>query len=256
MKRYALIGRRLGHSYSQQWFTDLFARLGLTDHRYDLCELHSVDGLREWANSKGICGFNVTVPFKIDVIGELDALDDTAAAIGAVNCVTVEDGCLIGHNTDAPAFAETLMPLLPSLYGISAIVLGTGGAARAVAYALQGLGISPTLVSRTPEKLKKERGKWEIISYDHISHLTFHLSPLIVNATPVGMYPDIDRSPLDITQLSSLAIHHPSLVYDLIYNPSPTLLMKQAASRGVKTVDGLAMLHRQAELSWELFKNN
>lgn len=250
MKRYALIGRRLGHSYSQQWFTDLFARLGLADHSYDLCEMPSVDSLRQWVHREGICGLNVTVPFKIDVIAELDDLDDTAAAIGAVNCISVEDGRLIGHNTDATAFSETL----PTVESTEAIVLGTGGAAHAVAYALEQMGITPTLVSRTPEKTKTGNGKWGVIGYDQLPSFIFHLSPLIVNATPVGMYPDSDRSPIDPVHLSALITRHSSLVYDLVYNPSPTKLLQMASAMGAKTVDGLAMLHRQAELSWDLFR--
>ena len=270
MKKYALIGRTLGHSYSQQWFTDLFKRLGLDDHSYCLCEMEKVERLREWVSEEGICGMNVTVPFKRDVIPLLDGLDEAAAAIGAVNCITVEGGRLIGHNTDAPAFTETLIHFLSTLHSPlsalrsplstlhSPLILGTGGAARAVAYALQGLGAKPTLVSRNPEAV--HYCHYTVISYDGLSTLNPKLSTLnsqlIINATPVGMYPDIDATPLDSAQLSSLIAHHSSLVYDLIYNPSPTLLMKMAAERGAKVTDGLAMLHRQAELSWDFFRKN
>ena len=106
--RFGLIGRKLGHSWSQEYFTRKFAELGLKDHSYALFELPSVEGLKEWALREGLSGFNVTVPYKMAVVGELDALDEVAAEMGAVNCVTVEDGRLIGHNTDAPAFGQTL----------------------------------------------------------------------------------------------------------------------------------------------------
>ena len=252
MKRYALIGRRLGHSYSQQWFTALFTHLGLEGYRYDLCEMASIEGLHEWVRREGICGLNVTVPFKRDVIAELDALDDTASAIGAVNCITVEDGRLIGHNTDAQAFAETLLQILPTVKGMETLVLGTGGAARAVAHASQSLCAKPILVSRHPDA--NHNCPWPIISYSDIHTVGLHRPTIIVNATPVGMFPDIDTSPIErpATFFSQESL---TLLYDLVYNPTPTLLMKQAASWGVKTADGLSMLHRQAELSWELFKN-
>ena len=244
MRKLALIGRKLGHSYSQRWFEELFAREGLKDHSYQLVEMPSLVGLREWVQKEGIGGFNVTVPYKQKVIAYLDELDETAAAIGAVNCVTVEGCRLIGHNTDAPAFLQTIQN---SEFRIqNSFILGTGGAARAVAYAMGQLGIPYTFVSRQPEKHENTIGYPQLF--------TSHLSPftLIVNATPVGMYPDVDATPLDLNNFQS-SIVNCQFVYDLIYNPSPTRLLREAAARGAKTKDGLEMLHRQAELSWEWF---
>ena len=253
MKKFALIGKKLGHSYSQRWFEELFAREGLQDHSYELVEMPSLEGLRDWVQREGICGFNVTVPYKQEIIPFLDELDAPAAAIGAVNCVTVEEGRLVGHNTDAPAFQLTINNL--QITGNKeAFILGTGGAARAVAYALSELGIKHTFVSRHPERHPDLEPK--IIDYFHFSLFTFHFS-LLINATPVGMYPDIDATPLDLSLRqpnSSFFIFHSSLVYDLIYNPSPTRLMREAAALGVQTKDGLEMLHLQAELSWEFFR--
>ena len=253
MRKLALIGRKLGHSYSQRWFEELFAREGLKDHSYQLAEMPSLVGLREWVRKEGIDGFNVTVPYKQEVIAYLDELDETAAAIGAVNCVTMEKSefgiqnsefKLVGHNTDAPAFLQTIQN---SEFRIqNSFILGTGGAARAVAYALGQLGIPYTFVSRQPEKHENTIGYPQLF--------TSHLSPftLIVNATPVGMYPDVDATPLDLNNFQS-SIVNCQFVYDLIYNPSPTRLLREAAARGAKTKDGLEMLHRQAELSWEWF---
>ena len=253
MRKFALIGRKLGHSYSQRWFEELFAREGLKDHSYQLVEMPSLEGLREWVQKEGIGGFNVTVPYKQEVIAYLDELDGTAAAIGAVNCVTVEKSefgiqnsefKLVGHNTDAPAFLQTIQN---SEFRIqNSFILGTGGAARAVAYALGQLGIPYTFVSRQPEKHENTIGYPQLF--------TSHLSPftLIVNATPVGMYPDVDATPLDLNNFQS-SIVNCQFVYDLIYNPSPTRLLREAAARGAQTKDGLEMLHRQAELSWEWF---
>ena len=244
MKKFALIGRKLEHSYSQRWFEELFAREGLHDHSYQLVEMPTLEGLRNRVQEEDISGFNVTVPYKQEIIAYLDEMDEAATSIGAVNCVTVEKGRLIGHNTDAPAFLQTLEVFTSHPSSLtSAFILGTGGAARAVAYALGKLGIDYTFVSRYPEQ------HLNAIGYDQL--FTLHLSPftLIVNATPVGMYPDITSTPLDLStlnsQLSSI------IFYDLIYNPSPTLLLQQASARGAKIKDGLEMLHLQAELSWE-----
>lgn len=256
MRKFALIGKKLGHSYSQRWFEELFAREGLGDHRYELAEMSSLDGLREWVRREGVCGFNVTVPYKQAVIPLLDELDETAAAIGAVNCVSVEEGRLVGHNTDAPAFQKTLEEILQQsgnpIIGQS-FILGTGGAARAVAYALDQLGIEYIFVSRAPEKHENA------ISYRQLSKRLLPLDSklLIVNATPVGMYPVVDRTPLDLSQRqpnSSFPTLRSSLVYDLIYNPSPTRLLREAAALGAQTKDGLEMLHHQAELSWKYFR--
>ena len=247
MKHFALIGRTLTHSLSKEYFdAQHFA-----DADYTLCPMPSLNGLRRWVEEKGICGFNVTVPYKQAVIPHLDALSPEAEAIGAVNCVVVDDGRLIGHNTDAPAFRRTLETLLNTkhLTPSSAFILGTGGAARAVAYALGQLGISYRFVSRTPERYPNA------IGYNQLPTIHYPLPTLIVNATPVGMYPDVDSTPLSLTS-PSLPSHTPLtslFVYDLVYNPSPTLLMRQAAALGAHTKDGLEMLHLQAELSWHLW---
>ena len=247
MKHFALIGRTLTHSLSKEYFdAQHFA-----DADYTLCPMPSLDGLRRWVQHDGIGGFNVTVPYKQAIIPHLDALSPEAEAIGAVNCVVVDDGRLIGHNTDAPAFRRTLETLLNTkhLTPSSAFILGTGGAAHAVAYALGQLGVSYRFVSRTPERYPNA------IGYNQLPTIHYPLPTLIVNATPVGMYPDVDSTPLSLTS-PSLPSHTPLtslFVYDLVYNPSPTLLMRQAAALGAHTKDGLEMLHLQAELSWHLW---
>lgn len=239
MKRFALIGKKLGHSYSQQYFEGLFKELGLPDHSYRLHEMASLESLRDWIREEGICGFNVTVPYKQAIVPLLDRLDPVAEAVGAVNCVTVEGDMLTGHNTDAPAFLKTLGEERWN----RALILGTGGAAQAVAYALRKLGVPYTFVSRKPEE-GMAIGYGELRSFD-FSHPT-----LIVNATPVGMFPDTERNPWPCPEV----LNGHCMVYDLTYNPSPTLLMRQAAAQGAKTKDGLEMLHLQAALSWELYK--
>ena len=236
MRHYALIGYPLTHSFSKE----LFDSQHFADADYRLCPVPSLKNLREWVAHEHIDGFNVTSPHKQRLLPLLDDLSPEARAIGAVNCVCVEEGRLTGHNTDARAFRDTLERTRNIT---QAFILGTGGAARAVAYALDQLGIPYLFVSRTPEKHPNA------IGYDKLSTLNSQLSTLIVNATPVGTYPDINRSPL-------ASDHWPltiGLVYDLVYNPSPSLLLQQASAAGAAIQDGLAMLHRQAELSWEIW---
>lgn len=240
MKQYGLIGNPLGHSWSQRWFEAMFEREDIIDACYSLYPMPSLPDLRQWVADNHICGFNVTIPYKQAVIPYLDSIDEAAQSIGAVNCVEVHDGRLIGHNTDAPAFLSTLQPLLQS-HHTHALLLGTGGAAHAVAHALQLLGIHYQPVSRNPySKLS--------ISYSTAAHLaSTHL--LIINATPVGMYPDVDSTPW--TYPNMLSSHH--LCYDLVYNPSPTRFLREAATAGASTIGGLSMLQRQAQLSWEIW---
>lgn len=242
MKHYALIGKTLTHSYSKS----LFEGQQFPDADYRLCPMPSLEGLRQWVKDEQIDGFNVTIPYKQDILPLLDHLSPEAQSIGAVNCVVVEEGKLAGHNTDAPAFRQSLESLHCSLS--AALILGTGGAAHAVAYALDQLAIPYHFVSRHPERHPNA------IGYDALSAFEdFHYS-LIVNATPVGMYPDVDRTPLDLTQTFKHSNIQTVALYDLVYNPSPSMLLRQAAARGAKTKDGLEMLHLQAVLSWQLWQ--
>ncbi len=291
--RLGLIGNPLGHSWSQRWFEEMFRREGIEGATYGLYPLPSLDGLREWVLQEGLAGFNVTIPYKEAVIPYLDGLSEEARAIGAVNCVRVRDGRLTGHNTDAPAFRETLLPHLKPWH-TRALVLGTGGASKAVSHVLRGLGVEPTLVSRghTPQSLRDSSPnlgeQLEIpIASDTASDCASHSSPklgevvrrtggvcsttpeahtgvvsyaeaaelmdshlLVVNATPVGMYPDTEATPWPYA--NRWTARH--LAYDLIYNPAPTLFLKQATEHGAATLGGLPMLHRQAELSWDLWQ--
>ena len=213
MKHFALIGTSLKHSYSK----DYFDAQHFADADYTLCEMPSLD--RRWVQECRLDGFNVTFPYKQQIINYLDAMSPEAERIGAVNCVVVDEGRLIGHNTDAPAFRQTLQSFLQSSNQAikQSFILGTGGAARAVTYALEQLGIPYRLVSRHPEQHPNA------LSYDQLNQA--------------------------IKQSSNQAI----FVYDLNYNPSPTPFMEWASKMGAHTCDGLEMLHLQAELSWHLW---
>ncbi len=245
MGHYALVGRRLGHSWSQRWFEELFARLGLEDYSYKPHEVENLDGLRQWVVDGEIAGFNVTIPYKQEIVPLLDALDPVAEAIGAVNCVHVRDGRLIGYNTDAPAFGDTMREALNGcVEARRALILGSGGAAHAAAYALRQMELDYRYVSRTPAANSEV-----CIGYNEIAREATE-GTILVNATPVGMWPDVERSPIADAELLKRFI----LVYDLVYNPSPTMLLKEAAERGTATCGGLAMLHKQAELSWQIWR--
>lgn len=241
MRQFGLIGQSLAHSWSPRWFAAYFERQGITDACYRLYEVAEVAHLRELVADKQLRGFNVTIPYKQAVLPLLDSLDEAARAIGAVNCVTVEGSRLTGHNTDAPAFLDTLRPLLRPCH-TAALVLGTGGAAKAVKYALESIGIDVQLVSRTPE--------------DHPGSISYATAVaesarrlLIVNATPVGMFPHTDASPWPTNSVPTPY----QLRFDLVYNPEETLFLREGRLHGAAVCNGLAMLHRQAELSWTLW---
>lgn len=237
-----LIGNKLGHSWSQQWFEAMFRREGICGASYSLFELPSLNDIRSWAAEKKLDGFNVTIPYKQDIIPFLDELDPTVSAIGAANCIEIRQERLIGHNTDAPAFLQTLQPILRPCHS-QALVLGSGGASKAVSFALHKLGISHIVVSRHPENGNNT------IGYDQAANLAnSHL--LIINTTPVGMWPNTEATPWPHPHL--LTPQH--LCYDLIYNPKETRFLIEARQQGAATQNGLAMLHRQAELSWEHWK--
>lgn len=253
MKHYALIGKPLGHSWSQRLFEEAVPAY-VADYR--LCELPSLDGLRQWVVDNNISGFNVTAPYKEAILPHLNALAPEAATIGAVNCVKVVESRLIGYNTDAPAFRHTLEDILTHSHINTlthSFILGTGGAARAVAHALSQMDINHTFVSRTPERHPNSIGYNQIIQAIKQS---YNQAILLVNATPVGTWPDVDATPLDLTHAFTHSRIHTLLLYDLIYNPSPTLLIRQASERGAKVVDGLAMLRLQAKLSRDIFFTN
>lgn len=242
MRKYGLIGKQLSHSWSARFFNEKFIRENITDCEYELFSLPSLHGLREWAFGAELSGFNVTIPYKTEIISHLDQLDTESASIGAVNCVHIIDKKLIGHNTDWKAFHDTISPLL-SPHNTHALILGTGGAAKAVAFALHRLGIESLFVSRTPSNSKT-------ISYDEaLQKASTHT--VIVNATPLGTSPNTTENPWP----DSTSITKRHLCYDLIYNPEETSFLHQASLKNATTCNGLEMLHRQALLSWEIWNN-
>jgi shikimate dehydrogenase len=245
MRKFGLIGRRLDHSRSKDYFTSMFNTLKLADCIYENYQLEELSGLTHLLHSDHlISGLNVTNPYKVGIINYLDDIDDIAAEIGAVNCLKItrngRSTRLKGFNTDMAAFRETLRPLIRATKE-KALVLGTGGAAKAVCHALKELNTEYLLVSR--------ESKAGCITYKEISNEIIAGVQIIVNATPVGIYPDISQYPSLPYQF--LGEHH--LLYDLIYNPEETLFLKKGRDCGVKTKNGLEMLQLQADLSWRIW---
>ena len=238
MNRYGLIGKTLGHSFSQRYFTEKFAREGI-DARYDNYEMPSADGVVELiASTPDLVGLNVTIPYKKDVIPLLRSLDADASAIGAVNVVRIRD--MKGFNTDVIGFRESIRPLLRE-HHTRALVLGTGGASLAVKYGLRQLGIEPMSVSRSSRE--------GMITYDDIDDALLREYTVIVNCTPLGTFPNVDEC-ADIPYHLLTPDH---LLFDLVYNPEETLFLRKGREQGAATKNGYEMLLRQAEAAWEIW---
>ncbi|MBR1850596.1 MAG: shikimate dehydrogenase [Bacteroidales bacterium] len=240
MYRFGLIGNPVAHSESANYFAQKWRSQSVCDRSYGLFALDGLDGLPGLIADEGLDGFNVTLPYKRTIVPMLTTLSDEARAIGAVNCVRVTPEGLVGHNTDCPALADTLGPHLQPWH-TAALVLGTGGASLAAVHALRRLGVENICrVSR-----RGTAAGHDCIGYSE-ARTAATAATLIVNATPVGMTGHSpDASPWPWPDV--LTERH--LVCDLIYTPRPTLLLRQASERGATTLDGLAMLHRQADLS-------
>lgn len=243
---YGLIGYPLGHSFSARYFNEIFNKEGI-DNSYRLFPLQSIDELDNLLESyPAMQGLNVTIPYKEKIIPFLNDLSPDAQAIGAVNVITIKSEnqggipILSGYNTDWKGFSLSLIPLLNERVK-SALVLGTGGASKAVCYALKQLGITPHLVSRYPSH--------GVLTYIELNEDIIRDNLLVINTTPLGMSPNVDSLP-DIPYLYLTDRH---ICYDLVYNPKVTEFMKKSALYGANVKNGLEMLHRQAELSWEIW---
>ncbi|GAB4496141.1 MAG: shikimate dehydrogenase [Saprospiraceae bacterium] len=248
MRHFGLIGWPLGHSFSKKYFTEKFAREGITDARYELFPLENISSLPLLLEQNPeLRGLNVTIPHKETVMAFLHHLDETAQAVGAVNCIKIENQKLRGFNTDVIGFEMSLKTMDGGRWtvdGSQALILGTGGAAKAVAFVLKKLGISFQFVSRNPKGENQ-------ISYKDLSSLLIPHPSLLINTTPLGMSPNEDVCPdLPFEQLTP---EH--FVYDLIYNPAETLLLQRAKARGCTVKNGLEMLHLQAEAAWEIWND-
>jgi shikimate dehydrogenase len=242
MINFGLIGKSLSHSFSRSYFEKKFIENELNDHFYKNFELETIEQFSNVLKTQNFKGLNVTNPYKESIIPFLDELSIGAKEIGAVNCINIVNGKTIGYNTDAYGFGQSIKPFLDTTHG-RALILGTGGASKAVAYALKKIGVEVFFATSSNKK------NTNTFFYDEINEGMMSAFKLIINTTPLGLYPNINEAP-------ALPYHlftDKHLAYDLIYNPEQTLFLKQAKEKGAVTINGLSMLHLQAQKSWEIW---
>ncbi len=246
MKKLGLIGYPLGHSFSKKYYLEKFKNENIQGIDYDLYPISTIEEFPAlYRGDSAFYGVNVTIPYKQAVIPYLNELSPEASAIGAVNCIQIiqtpgEDPYLIGHNTDVIGFMNSLAPLLTEQHK-AALILGNGGATKAVIYALEKLGISYQIVSRSKTA--------DHNTYEDLNTDTIRDHKLIINCSPVGTAPNIEQSP----NIPYEGIGNSHLLYDLIYNPTETLFLKNGKERGAAIKNGLEMLILQAEENWKIW---
>jgi shikimate dehydrogenase len=240
MKKYGLIGKSLSHSFSPVFFNDFFQKNNI-NAQYDTYEIDSIEEVKNifLQNNNG---FNVTIPYKESIIAFLDEIDPEAKEIGAVNTIVFKKNRSIGYNTDAFGFKQSIKPFLTNKHEC-ALIFGTGGSAKAVAYVFEKIGIKVLYISRNPEKKKNH------FSYEDVNENMINMCKVIVNCTPLGMHPNT-KSCIDIP-FTFLGSEH--LVIDLIYNPVKTLFLKNAEKQAATILNGTSMLKEQAMESWRLW---
>lgn len=239
MKTYGLIGKSLGHSFSKSFFENYFLENSIAA-RYENFELKSIDKIPELF-LQDYSGFNVTIPYKEEIIPYLDELTDEAKLIGAVNVVQILDGKKIGHNTDAFGFHQSIKPFLTNQHE-RAIIFGTGGASKAVGFVLKNIGVEVIFISRNPVGENQ-------FHYHEVNDHMLNACKLLVNTTPIGTYPMVD----DFHEIPFSALAEDHLVVDLVYNPVKTKFLELAEAEGAMVLNGLSMLREQALKSWKIW---
>ncbi len=240
---FGLVGKKLGHSFSKDFFSKYFEDNLLHDITYDNFELANAGEIRNLVkNIPNIQGLNITIPYKPEVMVFLDEIDADAKEIGAVNTIAIIDGKMKGYNTDHLGFSESLKPLLNNFHK-RALILGDGGASKAVAFALENLGIPYLTVSRNPTNSQ--------LSYHNITKKIFEENLIVINCTPLGTFPKIDEHP----PIPYEFFTKKHLAYDLIYNPLESGFLRKAAAKGSATKNGLQMLQIQAMESWKIWNS-
>ena len=243
MKRYGLIGYPLTHSLSGQYFTNKFSEEGIEDSVYERFSIPSINDLHTILDThKDLCGFNITIPYKKEVLPFLTERSKAVEEVGACNCVKIEGGHLIGYNTDIIGFENSLVPFLKPSHK-KALVLGTGGAALAIVYVLEKLGIRYNYVSRTATD-----GQY---TYDSIDAAVMAAHTLIINTTPLGMFPNIEACP-DIPYQLLTPMHH---LFDLTYNPAESAFLAKGKHMAATIQNGQQMFVEQAEQSWRIWNS-
>ena len=249
MRQFGLIGYPLSHSFSQKFFTEKFLQENIINVKYDnfpIASIESFAGL--WKENPNLEGLNVTIPYKKEVIPFLQHSSAVVQEIHACNCIRKFNGELYGYNTDVIGFEKSLLPFLQP-HHTHALILGTGGASAAVQWVLQKLNIQFQLVSRNTNTIEANTEMKASLSYDQLAASVIESHTLIINTSPLGMYPNTNEAP-PIAYEGITAQHH---LYDLVYNPIETLFMKNGLAKGATVQNGLAMLHIQAEESWAIW---
>jgi shikimate dehydrogenase len=236
MKTFGLIGKSLSHSFSARYFNKKFYKEGITDVEYLNFEINDISKFTHLIKTQKLSGLNVTIPYKESIIPFLDELTEEAKSIGAINTIQCIDNKLIGHNTDIIGFKQSILPILDGRD--SALILGDGGAAKAIKLGLEQLNISFKIVTRKSS-----------FSYSDISIQDIDLNRIIINTTPLGMFPNTENYP----KIPYEALTEKHLLFDLIYNPSETLFLRYGRAHNSKTKNGLEMLQIQAETSWSIW---
>ncbi|MEO0570507.1 MAG: shikimate dehydrogenase [Bacteroidota bacterium] len=241
-QRFGLVGKNISYSFSKGYFTKKFKKLGLTEYTYENFDLKEVSEFKNIVSQNDIKGLNVTIPYKEAILSYLDDLDGDAKKIGAVNTIKFTKQGIIGYNTDAYGFKKSLSPLLKE-HCKKALVLGTGGASKAIVYVLNELGIAYQYVSRNPSKGQ--------LGYSQINASYFQEFQLIINCSPVGTYPNLEDKPC----IPYAHLNENHILFDLIYNPSETAFLKEGKQKGAAIQNGLSMLEYQAEKAWEIWNS-
>lgn len=243
MPLYGLIGYPLSHSFSKKYFNEKFEREGLTDYRYENFPITSIDKLQEvFAANPDLAGLNITIPYKEQVLPFLHEQSEAVKQVGACNCIKIVDGRLYGFNTDVIGFEQTLDTKLQPHHK-KALVLGSGGASKAVQFVLMKKGIDFLVVSRGDNPL--------FISYNRLTTEILQEYTLIINTTPIGMQPNKDVFP----SIDYAAISNRHYLYDLIYNPDKTLFLQKGEEMGAVIQNGAQMLIIQADESWKIWNS-
>lgn len=241
-KRFGLVGKNISYSFSQGYFTEKFTKSNLLEYSYENFDLADISAFNKLIIQNNLFGLNVTIPYKELIIPYLDELDKTAEKIGAVNTICFKNNSLTGYNTDAYGFQKSLLIHLKKKHK-KALILGTGGASKAIAYVFKTLNIPFQFVSRNPKNRE--------ISYKKLDEKIIKKHQIIVNCSPVGTHPNIHEKPAIPYQY--VTKNH--LLFDLIYNPSKTAFLKEGEAKGASIENGLSMLEFQAEKSWEIWNS-
>lgn len=245
MRKFGLIGYPLGHSFSKKYFSEKFVSDHIRDCSYENFPLQNLENFIEFVESdKYLAGLNVTIPYKTEVMRYLDVIDREAGEVGAVNVIKIvrqpEKILLYGYNSDITGILDSLMPYTGERLK-NALVMGTGGSSKAVCYIIKKLGMEVRLVSR-----EKKPG---ILTYNDLNDEIISNTQLIVNTTPLGMFPNIEDKP----EINYSRLNKSHILFDLVYNPEYTTFLKMGEMQGCRIISGLKMLYSQAEKSWEIW---